>query len=149
MFNVIRYSIWHIVFVLLVIVYSMKRGGPVVRKEDIKKLLEAIEESPVGGILGVPITDTLKMCDGDNVFKTLDRQKVWRALTPQVFRFKKLQNALNSALREEHVFTDEAQAMEFYGYTVKIVLGHHDNIKITYPDDLKLAQYILATQGVL
>ena len=95
------------------------------------------------------MTDTLKLLDGDNVVKTVDRKNIWRALTPQIFRFKILRDALKLASKKGQIFTDEAQAVERAGHPVKIILGHEDNIKITYPDDLKLAQYFLTVQDAL
>jgi len=122
---------------------------PCVRGEDVSNLIRCIEHTSVGGILGVPVTDTLKLLDGDIVVKTVDRKNIWRALTPQVFRFKILRDALQLASEKGQIFTDEAQAVERAGHPVKIILGRQDNIKITYPDDLKLAQYYLTAQDAL
>ena len=122
---------------------------PCVRGEDVSNLIRCIEHTSVGGILGVPVTDTLKLLDGDNVVKTVDRKNIWRALTPQVFRFKILRDAVQLASKSGQIFTDEAQAVERAGHPVKIILGHQDNIKITYPDDLRLAQYLLTLQDAL
>lgn len=122
---------------------------PCVRGEDVSNLISCVEHTSVGGILGVPVTDTLKLLDGDNVVKTVDRKNIWRALTPQIFRFKILRDALKLASKKGQIFTDEAQAVERAGHPVKIILGHEDNIKITYPDDLKLAQYFLTVQDAL
>ena len=122
---------------------------PCVRSSDIQNLMATIEHSSVGGILGAPATDTLKVFEEGKIVETLDRSKVWRALTPQIFRFKLLIDAMRFSLKKGLRITDEAQAVESFGSRVSIVLGHSDNIKITFPGDLKLAEYFLSTQESL
>ncbi|HED16629.1 MAG TPA: 2-C-methyl-D-erythritol 4-phosphate cytidylyltransferase, partial [Gammaproteobacteria bacterium] len=79
--------------------------------------------------------------------ETVERNDLWHALTPQIFRLDELQRALSTALAEGQQVTDEASAMEHAGYQPLLVEGHHDNIKITHPDDLALAEYYLDNQG--
>lgn len=122
---------------------------PCVREEDIKKLLKCMQGPRSGAILALPITDTLKLCDGRVIQETLDRQKIWRALTPQLFKFDIIREALEVAKGDGKNFTDEAQAVEYMGQEVEIVTGHPDNIKITYVEDLGLARYFLTSRGEL
>ena len=122
---------------------------PCVRKEDIKKLLSCRSSSSAGSILALPVTDTLKLCEGGTIRGTLDRQKIWKALTPQIFKFNIIKEALDKAKNEGKSFTDEAQAVEHLGEKVEIVLGHTDNIKITFEEDLQLARYFLSSRGEL
>lgn len=117
---------------------------PCLQKEDIEKLYQSLKCSNVGGILAAPITDTVKQVTADlMVDKTLDRQTLWRALTPQMFRFSLLQNALRQSLNQSVLMTDEAQAVELAGHTVEIVPTNAFNIKITHPFDLKMAELAL------
>ena len=99
-----------------------------------------------GGLLAMPVTDTLKKSRKGKVAGTVDRAFVWRAQTPQMFRL----DVLASALRECEVrgleVTDEASAMERAGYKPRLVRGRESNIKVTYPEDLRLAEFWLAQQ---
>lgn len=116
---------------------------PCVTVEDILNLHETIQDDPVGGLLAYPAVDTLKQADGGRAEKTLDRSLVWHALTPQAFRYQHLKTALSSALADGLTVTDEASAMEQMGLQPKLVKGRRDNIKITVPSDLSLAEYLL------
>lgn len=119
---------------------------PCLYAEDLDKLILALEQDPVGGILAVPLTDTVKRVEeGHRIHDTPDRQKFWRAFTPQMFRYGVLQKALESVLAAGQVPTDEAAAVELqYPDQVRVVEGRGDNIKITRPADLVLAEAILA-----
>ena len=128
-----------------VIVHDAAR--PCVREKDIDALLGSLVDSRVGGILAAPVEDTLKGCDKDrNILKTIQRENVWKAFTPQMFRLGLLRDALRFSISADLLVTDEAQAIEAFGETPQVVLGHSDNIKITKPDDLKLAGAILTMQ---
>ena len=117
---------------------------PCLRQEDLTLLLETLEEHGVGGILAVPVRDTMKRSFDNNTIKeTVKRENLWHALTPQMFRFSMLKNALESALDKNDLITDEASAMELAGYQPVLVEGHADNIKITRPEDLVLASFFL------
>ena len=98
----------------------------------------------MGGLLAQPLSDTVKRVDdGLRVVETLDRQMLWRAQTPQMFRVSELQGALEDMRRQGLVVTDEASAMEQAGYGVQIVEGSPCNLKVTVPDDLMLAEHYL------
>lgn len=119
---------------------------PCVRVDDMQRLLHAVERHPSGGLLAVPVADTMKRGDaGDAVVGTVDRSDLWAAQTPQLFRFGPLRDALSAGAGEQP-FTDEASAMERAGYQPLLVAGSSDNIKITWPQDLQLAALILKAQ---
>jgi len=120
---------------------------PCLRREDLEHLLTVLSDHPVGGLLGLPVADTMKRTGADDtVLETVSREHLWRALTPQMFRFAELYAALEAALRSNQLVTDEASAMELSGKAPKMVEGHGDNIKITRPQDLRLAELYLAEQ---
>ncbi len=120
---------------------------PCIRTADIDKLIQAIQYHPVGGLLGLPVSDTLKQCDSKHtIVSTIPRQNLWRALTPQMFQLQTLHDALQLALKNNQLVTDEASAIELSGLNPKIIEGHADNIKITRPFDLTLAASYLALQ---
>ncbi len=121
---------------------------PCLRHADIDRLLETLARHTAGGLLSVPVADTLKRCDdGGTVQETVSRERLWRALTPQMFRLGPLSQALARAIEAGYLVTDEASAMEYCGYSPRIVQGHADNIKITHPQDLQLAELYLAQQA--
>ncbi|MBS1188995.1 MAG: 4-diphosphocytidyl-2C-methyl-D-erythritol synthase [Rhodocyclaceae bacterium] len=103
-------------------------------------LVEELSEDPVGGILAVPVADTLKRADGEQrVAATEPRDGLWQAQTPQMFRYGLLQDAL-ARCRE---VTDEAGAVEALGLKPKLVRSETTNLKVTYPADLAMAEWIL------
>jgi len=105
-------------------------------------LLEALETDPVGGLLAIPLSDTLKRADrGQRVMSTEPRDGLWQAQTPQMFRYGLLSEAL---LQAGDTPTDEAQAIEALGFKPKLVAGELRNLKITYPQDLALVEAMLA-----
>ncbi len=117
---------------------------PCLRSEDIDELIRRCEPHPVGGLLAVPVKDTLKRADAvQHVLETVDRTQLWHAQTPQMFRLGELRDALQQALAANALVTDEASAMERAGYAPLLVEGHADNIKITHPEDLTLAELYL------
>ncbi len=121
---------------------------PCLRYTDLELLIEQLEQDDVGGILASPVSDTLKVVDNQNgsmntVNKTLDRENVWRALTPQMFRLATLKKALMHCVKHNIKVTDDASAVEHLGLKIKLVKGHGDNIKITHTEDLELAAAIL------
>jgi 2-C-methyl-D-erythritol 4-phosphate cytidylyltransferase len=120
---------------------------PCVRLDDIARLLQAVEAHPCGGLLAVPVSSTLKRSDAaGDIVATLPRDHVWQASTPQAFRLGALRQALQAAVQAGVAITDEASAMELAGHAPRLVRGSADNIKITYPEDLVLAELILAAQ---
>ena len=121
---------------------------PCVRATDIDRLIDAVAGGGSGAVLGVPARDALKRADErGKVVSTLGRERLWHALTPQIFRFGELRGALLAAERRgEEQIGDESQAMEAQGIFPVMVKGHADNIKITWPEDLMLAELYLAAQ---
>ena len=123
---------------------------PCVRHQDLRKLLDTLADHATGGLLGTPVRDTMKRTDDHRVIEmTVERERLWHALTPQMFRYGLLQRALRQALDDGYRVTDEASAMEHAGYRPLMVEGHADNIKITHPEDLPLAEFFLQQQGRL
>lgn len=121
---------------------------PCLPTSDLERLLSELSEDAVGGLLAAPVVDTLKRADaGDRVAETVPREKLWRALTPQMFRCHILRRALESALSRGVAVTDEAQAVEALGLQPKLVAGDADNIKITLPEDLLRAERILRSRS--
>jgi 2-C-methyl-D-erythritol 4-phosphate cytidylyltransferase len=118
---------------------------PCITSEDIHHLINALVNDDVGGILALPSADTLKNVQGNNIIGTLDRSHIWRALTPQMFRYGSLKSALEFAVGNPAI-TDEASALELQGLQPKIVEGRPDNIKITRPEDLALAHFFMEQQ---
>jgi 2-C-methyl-D-erythritol 4-phosphate cytidylyltransferase len=118
---------------------------------DLALLKRELSSHPVGGLLAVPLADTLKRAlepasHVTHVDATLDRDGLWRAATPQVFRFGMLLRALEAALASGRMPTDEAQAIEWSGQRPRLVAGRADNIKVTTADDLALAGAILSME---
>lgn len=118
-----------------------------IRTSKIHQLLDQLAENPVGGILAVPSRDTLKQSnfEGD-ILKTLDRNSIWQAQTPQLFRFDILHTALRRAREQQETVNDESSAIELMKLQPHLVEGHYDNIKITHPEDLVIAEAILKQQ---
>ena len=120
---------------------------PCVRHTDIDALLAAVAGHADGGLLALPLSDTVKRADHNGCVEgTVSRAGLWRALTPQIFRLAALSDALESAMRAGVEITDEASAMEHSGARPRLVHGHADNIKITVPEDLALAELFLREQ---
>jgi len=115
---------------------------PCLRQEDISRLIMACQNHPVGGILAVPVKDTIKHASQNGVIShTVDRAALWHAQTPQMFRLGALCSALERALEGAAQITDEASAMEYTGQYPLLIEGHADNLKITRPEDLPLAEF--------
>lgn len=120
---------------------------PCVSHSDLDRLFAAIRDEPAGGLLGMPVRDTMKRAGADShVMETVDRDRLWHALTPQVFRFQMLLEALEGAIQTGVSVTDEAAAMEHAGHRPLMVEGRADNIKVTRPEDLDLAAFYLRQQ---
>ncbi|HEY5602000.1 MAG TPA: 2-C-methyl-D-erythritol 4-phosphate cytidylyltransferase [Gammaproteobacteria bacterium] len=121
---------------------------PCLRHEDLDRLFKQLSDHMVGGLLAFPVKDTMKRGDEkQRVIETVDRDRLWHALTPQMFRLHLLRDALNNAINDGFLVTDEASAVEHAGYQPKLVEGHADNIKITTPEDLALAAFYLSNIG--
>jgi 2-C-methyl-D-erythritol 4-phosphate cytidylyltransferase len=118
---------------------------PCLSPHDLQHLIDTVQADEVGGLLAAPVSDTLKRSDGTGrIAATVDRTELWRALTPQMFRFGLLDRALDEAVLRRIDVTDEAQAVELLGSRPRLVAGSADNIKITVPEDLARAEHILA-----
>ncbi|MEY2864462.1 MAG: hypothetical protein RLY58_2169 [Pseudomonadota bacterium] len=127
-----------------VLVHDVAR--PCITQQSLRQLVAQLHDDPVGGLLAVPVRDTLKRGKAGVVTETVSRDELWQCQTPQMFRYGLLLAALEDAVAEQHLVTDEAGAMERAGHTVRLIEGRSDNIKITYTDDLALAEAILSSQ---
>ncbi|MFT5704153.1 MAG: 2-C-methyl-D-erythritol 4-phosphate cytidylyltransferase [Shewanella sp.] len=117
---------------------------PCLNHDDIEKLIASREQFPQGAILALPVRDTMKRAKSDGAIEnTVCREQLWHALTPQFFSGSELRDNLTSALAAKATITDEASAMEWAGISPGLVLGNVENIKITHPDDLRLAKLFL------
>jgi 2-C-methyl-D-erythritol 4-phosphate cytidylyltransferase len=107
-------------------------------------LIAELRDDEVGGILAVPVADTLKRADDlGRILRTESREHLWQAQTPQMFRA----GLLAQALQQPGSFTDEASAVEALGLQPKLVPGTSSNFKVTYPQDMLLAELLLTQQG--
>jgi len=119
---------------------------PCLQANTLRRMMNELAEDGVGGILAIRANDTLKQTREDHrtsILGTLDRSAIWHAQTPQMFRFGLLNKALGDALRDDVEVTDESSAMEVAGHSVKLVVGDATNIKLTTPDDLAFAEFLL------
>lgn len=117
---------------------------PCLTPEDLDRLWTRLSSHPVGGLLATPTADTLKRSDGADVAETVDRSELWRALTPQMFRYGALCKALDAAVASGRSPTDESQAIEWQGAAPQLVEGATSNIKITRAEDLLVAEAALS-----
>lgn len=118
---------------------------PCIVRELVEQFLDEIGDDPVGGLLAMPLTDTIKSADeNQRVAATVRRAGLWRAQTPQMFRA----GLLRRGLEAKPDATDEAQAVEAVGHNApRLVQGENSNIKVTFAEDLFLAEMILKRQG--
>ncbi len=113
---------------------------PCIAPWHIEKLIHALANEETGGLLAVPVADTLKRSNSSHhVVETVPREHLWQAQTPQMFRYVMLRRALEAS----HNVTDEAGAIEAAGLHPRLVEGDVTNLKVTYPRDLHLAEWIL------
>lgn len=113
--------------------------------QDIDRLIECALAHPVGAILAAPVRDTMKRSNAQqNIDHTVERVALWHALTPQMFPTIPLRDALTEGLEKSATITDEASAFERLNLTPALVNGRADNIKITQPEDLALAEFYLS-----
>jgi 2-C-methyl-D-erythritol 4-phosphate cytidylyltransferase/2-C-methyl-D-erythritol 2,4-cyclodiphosphate synthase len=120
---------------------------PCLGSGELGELLDALAPGVQGAMLGAPLVDTIKRERGGACAETVERQGLWRALTPQVFPYAALVQGLEEAARAGITVTDEAQAMERLGVQARLVQGSPFNIKVTGPDDLAAAERILQFAG--
>lgn len=129
----------------MVLVHDAAR--PCVRVNEIEQLVATVADDSHGGLLAMPMVDTIKRADPQmQVLETINRDQLWRAATPQLFRYTVLLDALENALQEGAEITDEASAMERSGYTPRLLPCSTDNIKVTTATDLVLAEFYLSAQ---
>jgi 2-C-methyl-D-erythritol 4-phosphate cytidylyltransferase len=119
---------------------------PCLGENQLNRLLDELAEDEVGGLLAVPVADTLKRSRADKrVERTESRENLWQAQTPQMFRYQMLMKALSMA--GGTAMTDDAGAIEALGLHPKLVLSDARNLKVTYPQDLMLAELILTNSS--
>ena len=134
-----------------VLVHDAARPG--ITPTLIDKLITSVQNSDAGGLLAVRLADTLKQADLDSVIagniphieKTIPREHLWQAQTPQMFGLKSLHAALENAIRLEADVTDEASAMELSGVKPLLIEGAMSNFKVTHPADWDLMQLVLSS----
>lgn len=120
---------------------------PCLTHGDIDLLISELSNHPVGGILGLRSVNTKKRTDASGtIVETVCRERLWRAFTPQMFRFGMLLEAMQRALAANVLVTDESSAIEWAGHAPRMIEGRSDNIKITVPDDLVLAEIFIRHQ---
>ncbi|MBL4908782.1 MAG: 2-C-methyl-D-erythritol 4-phosphate cytidylyltransferase [Alteromonadaceae bacterium] len=127
---------------------------PCVSHQDITQLITRCLSTGVGGLLATPVRDTMKRSHPENTLNkaqnivqcTEQRDGLWHALTPQMYKITELKNAIENALTQQLAITDESSAIELAGLPSQLVEASSDNIKITRPDDLALAEFILMKQ---
>ncbi|MFA6203964.1 MAG: 2-C-methyl-D-erythritol 4-phosphate cytidylyltransferase [Gallionella sp.] len=113
---------------------------PCLANAHLTKLIDELKEDPIGGILAVPVADTLKRANAaGRIQQTENREQLWQAQTPQMFRA----GLLAQALQQCKAVTDEASAIEALGLHPKLVAGDSTNFKVTYPQDLRMAELLL------
>lgn len=131
-----------------VLVHDIAR--PCLQHSDLDKLLSSPNDE--GALLAVPVRDTMKRgkLQGKNtvIKQSVERTQLWHALTPQMFRYQDLYQALERCLADGIEVTDEASAMEHCGYHPLLVEGRADNLKVTRPEDLSLAEFFLSKKTI-
>jgi len=134
-----------------VLVHDAARPG--ITPQLIQKLILAVNQTGEGGLLAMPLADTLKMADANSAIagnpsrsvKTISRDHLWQAQTPQMFGLKQLHDAIEEGIRLEADITDEASAMELIGKNPLLIEGATRNFKVTHPADWDLMQTLLRT----
>ena len=117
---------------------------PCLKKSIIDRLITDVSSNDVGGILALPCFETMKKVNNNrHIEETINREIIWRAQTPQVFKYKKLLLAIEKAINENIHITDEAMAMELLNYKPIVIMGDEKNIKITHQTDLKHLELFL------
>lgn len=113
----------------------------------IARLIREVGDHPTGGLLALPVVDTVKRSSGPDDVETVAREGLWLAQTPQMFRFGLLRAAL-AAAHDPSAVTDDASAIEALGHAPKLVAGHPCNLKVTLPADVRIAEMYLAAPNL-
>jgi 2-C-methyl-D-erythritol 4-phosphate cytidylyltransferase len=116
---------------------------PCVGNNFLAELALELGEHAVGGIPAIPVTDTIKTASNNKILTTEPRVNLWRAQTPQIFRFQLIARAMAAAIENDNEITDESSAVEQLGLKPLLLTGRDSNIKITRQQDLSLADYYL------
>lgn len=125
-----------------VLVHDAARPG--LTEQALSRLLDTLEADDVGGLLALPVADTIKKSNEINhIETTVSRQNLWRAQTPQMFQYATLKQALSEF---DGLPTDEAEAVEAMGLSPKLVHGDFRNLKVTYPEDLEMLELLFANK---
>lgn len=118
---------------------------PCLHHDDLLTLIDTLQNEEVGGILASPVQDTVKYIHSNKeITHTVDRTPLWSALTPQMFRFKLIQDALRHCDSLNIQVTDDASAIEHFGFKPKVVMAMHPNPKLTYSKDLRFIAHLLS-----
>ena len=124
-----------------VLVHDAARPG--LNAALIERLIVETGDHAAGGLLALPVVDTVKRCIDGEAAGTVPRSGLWLAQTPQMFRFRLLREALNAAT-DPNLITDDASAVEALGLSPRLVEGHPRNLKVTLPEDIRIAEMYLA-----
>lgn len=122
-----------------VLVHDAARPG--IEEKDVERLIHALKDDLVGGLMAYPLADTIKKSDEENrVVESPSREHLWQAQTPQMYRYKMLKDALE---KFDGTPTDESQAIERLGEKPKLIKGNFKNFKVTYPEDLNILEQLI------
>jgi 2-C-methyl-D-erythritol 4-phosphate cytidylyltransferase len=132
-----------------VLVHDAARPG--ITSAMIRKLIAELKDDAIGGIMALPVADTLKRIEAEGaahdegrIARTESRNGLWQAQTPQMFRLGMLRDAITRAQQDGHDLTDEASAIEWLGHAPRLIQGSLSNFKVTYPEDFALASAMLS-----
>ncbi len=130
-----------------VIVHDAAR--PNFKLEDLNKLINTVGDHPVGGILGTPLSDSLKKVNFENSIESnIPREGLWRAWAPQIFRYGLLVSSHEKCLNDNYSVTDESSAIHYLGYQSLMVSGRSDNFKVTTPEDFEMMSKLLTSPTI-
>lgn len=116
---------------------------PFIEKDLVESTIKGLKDFD-GVVLGIPVKDTIKEVEEGIVRRTLERNYLWAIQTPQVFVFKKLSEAYEMSLKDGFYSTDDSSLLERYGGKIKVIMGSYKNIKITTPEDIIFAEYLVS-----
>ena len=122
---------------------SLDAARPGLSQAALDRLINQVLLTGQGGLLALPIVDTVKLKRDEGAIQTVPREGLWAAQTPQMFRINELNQALALGFKSKAVMTDEAQAIESLGLPVQLILGERVNTKVTVPEDLVLVGSLL------